>query len=450
MRPESKRRQLPVGLAYILTAVKKAGFEFDLIDMDINNISMSALKEILDRKSYDVYAFGCIVTGFKYARQIAEIIRQTNPEAIIIAGNSVADSIPQIILKHTEIDIAVLGEGDITIVELLGKIQKREDLCSVNSIAFSKDENIVFTSRRLPVRNIDDFGFPDWTIFDLEKYNEYGTININSFTQEHLISFPLNSARGCPFHCTFCYHVFKGVPYRSYSEKAIIAEMERLCRDYKCNFISFWDEVSFISIKKIESLISRIKELPYKFEWDIVTRGNLFKYEHVELIREMKASGCKSVSFSLENASPEILKAIDKHMGVGDVVEQAKALWKGGIIPLTSIIFGYPQETPETIHKTLQVCEECDIYPSAGYLLPLPGTQIYHWAKDKGYIDNELEYLERIGDRQDFHINLTQMPDDEFIREVESGLSALAKKQGLELESVLKTTTYQTPKKLRN
>jgi len=75
LRPDAKRRQLPVGLAYIMTAVKRAGFEFDLIDMDINNLSMQDLEDMLGKTMYDVYAFGCIVTGFRFVRQIAEICK---------------------------------------------------------------------------------------------------------------------------------------------------------------------------------------------------------------------------------------------------------------------------------------------------------------------------------------------------------------------------------------
>jgi hypothetical protein len=95
----------------------------------------------------------------------------------------------------------------------------------------------------------------------------------------------------------------------------------------------------------------------------------------------------------------------------------------------------------------MDVCEECGIFPSVGFLLPLPGTQIYKWAKENGKINDEVEYLERIGDRQDFHINLTAMSDEEFVDTVTVKLEALAEKQGLKLESVFKTLTYQRPNK---
>ena len=60
LRPDSKRRHLPVGLAYVMTAVKKAGFDFDLIDMNVNKLSAKDLEKILSRKTCDIYAIGCL------------------------------------------------------------------------------------------------------------------------------------------------------------------------------------------------------------------------------------------------------------------------------------------------------------------------------------------------------------------------------------------------------
>jgi radical SAM superfamily enzyme YgiQ (UPF0313 family) len=162
----------------------------------------------------------------------------------------------------------------------------------------------------------------------------------------------------------------------------------------------------------------------------------------------MREVGCDNIACSLGNASPEILKAMNKKMQVSEFIEQAKVLWAGGISPRTSIVLGYPQGTPETIQKTLDVCRECNIFLSTGFLLPLPGTSIYEWGKGHGYIVDEEAYRERIGDRQDFHINLTQMSDQEFVTTVETKLRSLAEKQGLDLQSVFKTVKYQRPKNM--
>lgn len=448
LRPDSKRRQLPVGLAYVMTAVRRAGFEFDLIDMDINGITPQGLKEILMKKTYDVYAFGCIVTGFKIVKNISGIIRAINPNAVIIAGNSVASSIPEILLRKTNTDIAIIGEGDVTVVELLRALESKKDIGGVPGMAFKRGAGIIFTGKRPPIEDINDIEFPDWDIFELDKYEKYGRINTNSFSSEAILGYPLNSARGCPFNCTFCYHVFKTLKYRKYSEGMVIEEIKRLNSKYRCNYISFWDELTFPDIKSVEHLMADLRKLDFKIGWDAVSRGDLFTRDDVGLIKSMKELGCESIAFSLESGSEEILKAINKRINTSDFIEQAKALWAGGVTPRTSVIFGYPQETVETIKRTIDICAECNIYPSAGFLLPLPGTQIYEWARLNGFIRDEAQYLESMGDRQDFHINLTKMPDEELVGTVEAELRKLAVKQGLKLESVLKTVTYQRPKNL--
>lgn len=447
LRPDAKRRQLPVGLAYVMTATQKAGFQFDLIDMDIDQISMSDLASMLANKTYDIYALGCIVTGFRYIREIADIIKKTNPESLIVAGNSVATSIPEILLNHTQVDVAVLGEGDVTFVELVKAQNLDGKVDGVAGIALKDNGAIVYTAPRPIIKDLDPIGFPEWDIFDLQKYENYAHINANVFSKQQVISYPLNSARGCPFACTFCYHVFKGEKYRKYSERAVSREIQRLHDEFDCDFISFWDELTFPNKKSVERMICELEKLDFAITWQAPVRGDLFTDGDILLIKDLKAVGCDNLSFSLENASPVILRAMKKKLNVPQFIRQTKALWKAGVPPLTSIVFGYPQETPQTIRETIEVCEECQIYPSVGFLLPLPGTAIYEWAKREGYVQDEVAYLERIGDRQDFHINLTSMSDKEFVETVETELGNLAAKMGLKLESVFKTVTYQIPKK---
>jgi len=443
IRPDAKRKMLPVGLGYILTAVKNGGIGYDLIDMDIDNISIQGLEKILGKKTYDVYCLGCIVTGYKFVKAICSMIRRTNPSAIIIIGNSVATSIPQLLLARTEANIGIMGEGDIIIVDLLKAINGNLPISEVKGIVFKKDGKIFFTPKRMVVKNIDSLGFPDWSIFAIDKYKQFGKDNALSADDGEVVYYPLNSARGCPFNCTFCYHVFKGEQYRKYSEDAVMKEIKRLNVIYGANHVGFWDELTFSNIHAVKERIKRLKALECKVSWTGPIRGDLFKKEDVGLIKDLKSTGCSALGYSLENASPEILAAINKRMSVKQFIEQSMALWSGGITPLTSVIFGYPQETVESIRLTIKVCEECNIFPSVGYLLPLPGTRIYEWAKNNGYIGDEEIFLERIGDRQDFHINLTRMPTKELIATVTGELEVLAKKQGLKVNSVMKTGGYK-------
>jgi anaerobic magnesium-protoporphyrin IX monomethyl ester cyclase len=119
MRPESPLKLFPVGLGYIATAIKNAGYKFDLIDIDAHRYTDSQVEKMIQKEKYDVVCMGCIVTGYKIIKELSKVVKKHLPNSIIIAGNSVATSIPETLLRKTMVDIAVMGEGDITIVELL-------------------------------------------------------------------------------------------------------------------------------------------------------------------------------------------------------------------------------------------------------------------------------------------------------------------------------------------
>jgi anaerobic magnesium-protoporphyrin IX monomethyl ester cyclase len=448
LRPGAKRRQLPVGLAYIMTATKKAGYDFDLIDMDIEAMTYEELENRLGRKTYDVYAFGCMVTGFRFAKRTSELIRRINPSALIVAGNSVASSIPDLLLDNTEVDVAVMDEGDVTFVELLRAMECSRSLEGVQGLVF-KNHSIgakFKTPERPFIENLDSIGFPDWTLFDLKKYAPYGDVNVNNYSGSAAVSYPLNAARGCPFSCTFCYFVFKGRKYRRYSGDAIQAEVRRLHDVFGCNYVAFWDELTFTSLSAVREVVDKLKKLPFTVTWEATTRGNLFRAKDVDLVKEMKVTGCDSLSYSLESGNPEILKAMDKKMLLKDFYEHTAVIWRAEVTPLTSVIFGYPQETRQSIRETLDVCRRCQIYPSAGFLLPLPGTPIYEEAKKMGKIGNEVDYMMSLGDRQDFSINLTSMSDRDLVDSVTDGLLELATELKVEVTNPFKTVTYRRPK----
>lgn len=450
IRPNSPVKKIPVGLAYVLTAVENVGIDFDFIDMDIDNISMNNFKKILHEKKYDIYSFGTIVSSFRIAKEIAQIIRNSNPSAIIIAGNSVASSIPETLMEHTEVDIGIIGEADITIVELLMAYKNKNNMKTVPGIFYRENNVLAFSEPRPVEKNIDIFAFPNWELFNLKKYDHYSDVNTSNFLENDIPQrwMPLNTGRGCPYNCSFCYITVRDnkIRYRRYSEEAIINEIKRLHFKYGATYISFWDDLAFPNKSTVKKIISLILKLNFKFYWNAPIRGDLFNKNDIDLLQEVKKSGCVDFGFSLENADDKILKAINKHLNIDQFIDQAKILKKVNIIPRTSVIFGYPQETPESIKKTLAVCEEAGVYPSVGFLLALPGTPIYKQLRQEGWIPNEYEYLMKIGDRQDFSLNFTSMSNKQFIYEVTNGLSALAKRQGLSFSNPLKTIHYQKPK----
>ena len=162
----------------------------------------------------------------------------------------------------------------------------------------------------------------------------------------------------------------------------------------------------------------------------------------------MKESGCYQCGFSLESGNKEILEMMNKKIDVDAFYTTVYVLREAGIIVDTSVIFGYPIETQETIKETFDQCFKAGIYPSIGFLLPLPYTVMYDYAKANGFITDEDKYLESITERQDICVNMTKMSNETIMGEIKIGAERLNDllKVGLKKGGLIKTKKCQSQK----
>jgi radical SAM superfamily enzyme YgiQ (UPF0313 family) len=243
--------------------------------------------------------------------------------------------------------------------------------------------------------------------------------------------------------------VFIKDKYRVRSPKSICDEISFLKEKYEINYINFFDELTFYSKKQCEEFVDTLLKYDLNIAWKASTRGNLLGLEDLELAKKLKKSGCIGLGYSLESANADILKAMNKKMDVKDFIAQTKVLQAAGLIAWTSLVLGYPQETEQSLKETFDVCYDADIYPSSGYLLPLPGTPMYDYAVKTGKIEDEEDFLMHMGDRQDFSINLTNMEYKRIEEIVTKNLKRISDKLGLGLDDskLIKTGHYRAKNK---
>lgn len=450
LRPNSPVKLFPIGLGYICTAIDKAGYSFDLIDIDAHRHSPEEIRRLIGKKKYDVACMGSIVTGYPMIKDLANEIREQHTDCTIIVGNSVAHS-TEIVLNKTVCDIAVLSEADLTITELLLALDKNKPLEDVDGICFNKNGDLYYTAPRKYIKDLSILPKINFGLFDTEIYADAAK-NIAQeplpIPRKDVRALPINTARGCIANCTFCFHVFKKKPYRVRPVEDIISEIDSMIENYNLNMIFVSDELTLHNKQRAIELADAIIDSGLNFCWRATCRGNLFDSDDdIEIILRLKKAGCIGIGYSLENADPAILRAMNKKITLASFERQTDIIRKARLPVSTSLVFGYPQETPETIEKTLDACIRNDCYPSVGYLLPQPGSAMYEYAKEHGYVGDEEQYLLSMGDRQDLKVNLTTMPDDEFQALVQKGLERCSDelKIGLSYDTLIKTQHQRSP-----
>jgi len=454
LRPHGFTKKLPVGLASVMTYFHENGYEFTLLDTDINEYDDEYVENYIKNNYFDIILTGSIVTHYKWMKWFVNMTKKHQPNSKTVVGNSVAGSIPELFLQKTKCDVVVIGEGEISGYEAVEAIRLGKDLREVKGIAFRDNQGNIIENEARKAAQINDFPFINWDFFDVERYMKKPMVNLDRgmSTGNPERSLPVITARGCAFKCTFCHYVFWNDPYRNRSPKSIVAEIKHLIEKYNVNCIEFWDDLSFASAHQVEKLCDAIIESGLKFKWDASIRVDLFSRaglsfeDSLRVAKKMKQSGCFLCGFGLESGSQEILEMMNKKIEIDAFLTTVYILQEADIIAEVSLVFGYPIETKKTIKESFDMCLKAHLYPSIGFLLPLPYTIMYDYAKANGFITDEDRYLESITERQDISLNMTKMSDEEIMNEIKIGAGKLNKILGLSLtdETYIKTKTVQS------
>mgnify|MGYP001219080291 CR=1 FL=1 len=459
IRPKHFTKVLPVGMASVMTYFEKNGYNFTLLDIDVNNLDDADVEKYMKENKFDFVLTGTIVTHYKWMKWFVSLTKKYQPNSTIIVGNSVASSIPELFLQKTKGDIAVIGEGEISAYEAVEAVRLGKNLSTVQGIAFRNESGDPVINEPRKAANINDLPIINWDHFDIDRYIVQPVNHADhDVAPEDMRTMPVITARGCAFKCSFCHYVFWNDPYRNRTPKSVIDEIGQLVEKYDARYINFWDDLSFATAVQMEKFCDKIIESGLKIKWmasvrvDLFSRSNMSYEESLKVAKKMRKAGCYSCGFALESGNQEILEMMNKKIEADAFYYTVKVLRDSGIICQTTVLFGYPIETKETIKETFDQCLKAGIYPSIGFLMPLPSTGMYDYAKQNGFITDEDRYLESITERQDININMTKMTNDEIMNEIKLGAARLNEKLniGLTEDTLIRSKGYKNRLKNKN
>lgn len=420
----------PLGLGYISSTLKQAGYSVDCLNLNhYDGLIVSLINNALDTKKYDFVCTGGNALMYSAIETIINSARKHESSPRIVLGGPIITSEPDLVYKALNPDFAVLGEGEETIIELLECLEQNKSLDEVKGIGYrGADGNVVFNARRDPVRDINALPIPDYEGFGFPEQIENMHTNWEYFYNE--FDFPrfymLLGSRGCPFKCTFCYH---DAAYRARTIDNIMEEVELMVNRYRINSLYIIDEVFAIKKERVYEFCERIKEFRAGLSWDLrwfcqMTASGVDPV----LLKTMKDSGCILISYGFESYSHTVLKSMRKPATPGYIKQALHETLKAGMGVQGSFIFGDVAETAETARETLDFWKSEGMGQIAlGFIIPYPGSVMYRRAVEKGLIKDKLAFIKNDVNRS-IYINMTErMTEDEFSQLKKDVYDALAK-----------------------
>ncbi len=329
----------------------------------------------------DVIGISCKTQNYASAKLVMGIAKKLNPEVKIIVGGPHPSMAGEQVLETPEVDVAVVGEGEKTLVGFLMACETGAALNSVHGIIFRRDDGqIIRNPSRAYLQDLDELPFPhesaERALIDFDRYPK------GAFRY-------IFATRGCPYACQFCGSRkiwSRKVRYRS--SENVGEEIARLW-DFGLRQVHFDDDTFGLSKKYIQALCAEIQKRTPEITWGCETTVNVL---NDETIRWMKDSGCHEVYIGVESGNNEMLRAIRKNITIEKAIAAAEKLRKTGITVQTFFMAGFPDETEKTMADTMAAMRKIktDNILFSIYT-PYPGTEGYQISREKGMIDDSYD-----------------------------------------------------------
>jgi len=322
------------------------------------------------------------------AHDLAKAIKHQNPKATVVIGGPHVTALPDDTLQRfPAFDLAVVGEGDITIEELLQALHNGGDLDGVQGIAYRRNGTVEVTAKRELVPDLDALPMPAWELLpDLATHYRPSIMGY--------VRLPANSivlSRGCPFHCTFCSAAVFGNTIRAYSAEYAFELMAEMSRRYGIRELEIRDENFLVNKKRMMDLCERLRSSGLDLTWSCNARVDAID---PEILAVMGDAGCWQIAFGIESGDQGILDLEKKGVTLDEIRQAVRLTADAGIQARGFFMLGHPGETEDTLRRTVEFA--CELPLSSmhfTHFTPLPGSPIYPEARKYGSFDEDWRKL---------------------------------------------------------
>ena len=359
-----------------LYVVNKDRFDLSFSEYTIKE-SVSVVADNILEGGYDVVGISVSIWNVKQSRELAKILKEQNPDIIIITGGPEVSYEPQFFINNWEVDYVVSGEGEFVLGQLLDALQKGNNL-NIDSV--SSKYNISYKTAQADITELIKFPSP----YRLEFDNNERRNRITYF----------ETSRGCPYSCQYCLSSLeKGVRY--FPGEYIVENLKYLI-DSDVKQIKFLDRTFNLNKKHTMTVLDFLIEnhrpgLNCQFE----IYADLLNDETIEYLNSKVPKNYFRFEIGIQSTHEPTNVAVKRNQNFSLLSSNIEKIMKGDVIDLhLDLIAGLPFETFDRFRKSFN-----DVFRlrakevQLGFLKLLRGTNLRRDALIYGYkFYNEAPY----------------------------------------------------------
>lgn len=378
-------RWVPLSMVYLAGAARNAGLNVQIYDAMTKDVGHKEIEaKIMAFKPHYV-ATSAITCTLPDALKIMETAKKINPDITTLLGGIHPTFMDEEVFRLTgSVDFIIKGEGEKTLAEFLIARENGGDISKVMGLAYKhvpagskqgKDNAIIRTQSRPLMQAGDLDNLPKaWDLLDFEDYNYF------IIPDSRLGA--IDTSRGCTKDCTFCsQRKFWRQEWRARSPESLIEDVETLKSKYGVNVILLTDDYPTLDRERWERFLDLIIERNLEIYFLMETRVEDILRDR-DILPKYRKAGIIHIYVGTEATDQATLDLFKKDVKVEDAKKALRLLNEHGIITETSMILGLPDETEESIKRTLELAKEYN--PDFCHFLaisPWPYADIYEELK---------------------------------------------------------------------
>jgi len=386
----------PVALMYLAGYLEKNGYASEIVDIIyqqqvrdekflknkkkiLHQTERKIIKEVRRLKP-DIVGITCYTPEYFEVLDLAKATKKINPKIKIVVGGVHPTFYPEhFCYRGSPFDAVVIGEGEVTMLELTRALRQKTSLRKITGLAFldQKGKRVVTPKRNL-VQDLDSLSFPAYDKIDMDYYT---TANPYAIRGVFLRSIYVLYSRGCPSQCTFCVAKKlrtcngRGNYVRLRQPKKIFEEILRLKEKYKIDSFYFIDDLFTLNKKKVKEFCQLLIRADLNLLWGCSSKVTTVDYQ---TLKWMKKSGCVQIDFGVERGSNEALRQVKKGITIEIIKRVFRDCHRLGIRTFANMLVNIPKETEKDLEDIVKLLKE--IQPTIvaiNTFTPYPGTEIF-------------------------------------------------------------------------
>jgi len=351
----------------------------------------SEIKRLVAENTPDIIGISCNFTSYtKASYKIAHLMKTFFPEALLVMGGAHPSMDYEGAFSSCPIDVVVVGEGELTFLELVKAVQNSSPLKNVKGLIYRDGTGIHRNESRELMKNISVLPVPDRSYVNQETYCKINRKMYFLSRGKRVAS--IMTSRGCPFECTFCStHLVWKRFFRLRPSEAVIDEMAYLRKNYGIDEFIINDDQFFGNKKRVYAILDAIFKKGWKIYLNIASGASVWLLNE-DLLMKLKKAGLYRVTFPIETGNENSRAYIKKKIDFDSTRKLVKTANHLGIWTYANFIIGFPYETRREIAKTVNYAVSLGLDNATFFVAkPYAGSKMYDHFRKEGLLDMDAQ-----------------------------------------------------------